>query len=298
MRSTLLLLSLLISLFVSKPLDCLAQKNDSLLLPPVSQKKLNTLIWTSSASYAVSMAGLYHLWYKDSKQQSFRFFNDNREWKQMDKVGHFFSSFYLSYGSSRAMQWAHVPERKADLIGASIGFLLLVPVEIFDGFSDAYGASTGDLIADATGPLLYLGQKRLWNEIRIYPKYSFHTTKYASIRPNVLGDNYISQSIKDYNGQTYWFSFDVDKFTRFPSWLNIAVGYGAEAMVYAHDRQNRQQGYDAYRQYYVSIDFDLTSIKTNSKAVKTLLFFANMIKLPAPAISFSKKGTTLHPFYF
>ncbi|MBT1703498.1 YfiM family protein [Fulvivirgaceae bacterium PWU20] len=244
------------------------------------------------------MAGLYHLWYKDSEQQSFRFFNDNREWKQIDKIGHALSSFYLSYGASKALQWTQMPEKKCDLVGASLGFLLLVPIEIFDGFSEAYGASTGDLIADAGGSLLYLGQKKLWNEPRIFPKFSFHTTRYASIRPNTLGDSYLSQVLKDYNGQTYWLSFDIDKFIQFPKWLNLAAGYGAEGMVYARDLQNRLQGYRAYRQYYLSLDFDLKSIKSKSKVVNTLLFFANIIKLPAPAFSFSNNGTTFRALYF
>ncbi|NJM25882.1 MAG: DUF2279 domain-containing protein, partial [Bacteroidia bacterium] len=110
---------------------------------------------------------------------------------------------------------------------------MLVPVEIFDGFSDAYGASAGDLIADAAGPLLYLGQKALWQEVRIHPKFSFHQTRYAPMRPDLLGDNLTSEVLKDYNGQTYWLSVDVDKFIQFPRWLNIAVGYGAEEMITA-----------------------------------------------------------------
>ncbi|MBA4058134.1 MAG: DUF2279 domain-containing protein, partial [Marivirga sp.] len=104
---------------------------------------------------------------------------------------------------------------------------------------------------------------------------------------------------KDYNGQTYWLSFDMDKFIRFPKWLNLAGGYGAEGMIYARDEQNIAAGYPpAYRQYYISIDFDLRAIKTRSKALNTLIFIASMIRLPAPAIEFSSKGTKFHAFYF
>jgi uncharacterized protein YfiM (DUF2279 family) len=244
------------------------------------------------------MAGLYKVWYKDSPHQSFAFFNDNAEWKQVDKAGHFFSSFYLSYSTKRALKWSGINSPKSDRISAVTAFLMLVPVEIFDGFSSAYGASTGDLAADAGGAALFYIQQMAWREVRIYPKFSFHFTDYAPLRPQVLGGSVPSQILKDYNGQTYWLSFDVDKFIRFPKWLNLAVGYGADQMIYARDFQNKQQGYYPYRQLYLSLDLDLTSIKTRSKALRTLIFVANMIKIPAPTLTFSKKGAGFKSFYF
>jgi hypothetical protein len=265
----------------------------------VNKKRLNRVVWSSTAAYGATLVGLHQLWYKDSQRQSFRFFNDNQEWKQVDKLGHFFSGFYLSYGASRALKWCNVPDQKAALAGALTGFAVMVPIEIMDGFSDAYGASSGDLIANASGSLLYLGQTRLWNEVRIYPKYSFHHTNFAKQRPNVLGDSFFSEALKDYNGQTYWLSFDVDKFTRFPKWLNVAIGYGAEGMIYARDHQNIENGFDKpYRQYYLAIDFDLTAIRTRSKVLKTMLFLANMLKLPSPALEFSRGRARFHTFAF
>jgi hypothetical protein len=275
---------------------CMAQ--DSLDSNEIKKKRLNTFVITSSTAYAASMTGLYQLWYKDSKHQSFRFFNDNAEWKQVDKAGHLFSSFYLSYGAQHCLRWSGLENKKATLISSATAFLMLVPIEVFDGFSDAYGASKGDLIADAGGAALFYGQQSLWSEVRIYPKFSFHPTSYAALRPAVLGDHAVSELFKDYNGQTYWLSFDMDKFMRFPKWLNVAVGYGAEDMVFARDAQNYQAGYNPYRQFYFSLDLDLTALKTRSKVLKTLIFMANMIRIPAPSISFSTKGTKFHALYF
>jgi hypothetical protein len=265
----------------------------------VNNRRLRTVVIGSAAAYTVTLAGLNSLWYADSKRQSFRFFDDNSEWKQVDKLGHFYSAFYFSYGMSRVLQWSRVPASKADLIGAITGFAVLVPVEIFDGFSDAYGASTGDLIADAGGAAFYLAQTRLWKEPRIFPKFSFHRTGYASIRPDLLGDNLAGEILKDYNGQTYWLSVDMDKFIRFPKWLNIAAGYGANDMVFARDNQNRAAGYNPYRQYYIGFDFDPSAIRTRSKVIKTLLFVANLIKIPAPALEFSSRhGVRVHALAF
>ncbi|HYI78258.1 MAG TPA: DUF2279 domain-containing protein, partial [Chryseolinea sp.] len=114
-----------------------------------------------------------------------------------------------------------------------------------------------------------------------------------------LGNDLPSELLKDYNGQTFWLSVDMDKFIKFPRWLNFAAGYGAEGMIYARDYQNAEAGYpEPYRQYYLSIDFDLRAIRSRSKAVNTLLFFANMIKIPAPTLEFSKDGVKFKPLYF
>ena len=268
-------------------------------LSTINKKRLRTFTLGATVGYSISLVGLSHLWYSDSESQSFRFFNDNAEWKQVDKVGHFFSAYYFSYGASSALQWSKVDQNKADLIGALIGFGVLLPIEILDGFSEAYGASVGDLAANAAGSAFFLGQSRLWGEPRIHPKFSFHRTRYAKLRSSLLGGDFSSEILKDYNGQTFWLSFDMDKFIRFPKWLNIAAGYGAEGMIHARDLQNVEAGYDRpYRQYYLSIDFDLTSIKSRSKAINTLLFIANMIKIPAPALEFSHKGVKFHSLYF
>jgi hypothetical protein len=69
-------------------------------------------------------------------------------------------------------------------------------------------------------------------------------------------------------------------------------------MIYATDHANTGAGFNPYRQYYLSIDFDLTAIKSKSKVINTLIYFANMIKLPTPALEFSHHGVKAHALYF
>jgi uncharacterized protein YfiM (DUF2279 family) len=284
-------------LLLISPTLSVAQSSDS--ISHINKKRLRGFVITSSVAYTVSLAALSQLWYSNSPSQPFQFFNDNAEWKQVDKVGHTYSAYQLSATTAQALRWCGVSPRKSDIIGAISGFAMLVPIEILDGKSQAYGASPGDLIADAVGAGVYLGQSLLWKEQRIISKFSFHRTSYPPLNPDLLGNGMPSEIIKDYNGQTYWLSVDMDKFMKFPRWLNLAAGYGAEGMVYARDQQNIEAGYEPpYRQYYISLDFDLTCIKTRSKAVKALIFFANMIKIPAPTLEFSSKGVRFHALYF
>lgn len=291
-RASYILCMVLLSAFsIIRPVS--AQRDSTL-----NRKKLRTLVISSGAGYLAGIAGLNYVWYKNTERQSFRFFNDNAEWKQMDKAGHFFSSFQLSALPARALKSCNLDERRSDLYGALTGFLLTLPVEVMDGFSDGYGASVGDAVADAAGPAFYLVQQLGWRETRIHPKLSFHRTHYPPLRPELLGDNFAGEVVKDYNGQTFWLSFDVDKFTVFPRWLNLAAGYGAEDMVYARDGENRAAGYDPCRQYYLAVDIDLTAVRTRSRAVRTLIYIANMVRFPAPALEFSRKRVKFHALYF
>jgi hypothetical protein len=264
-----------------------------------SKKRFNTLIIGASAAYAGGMVGLNQLWYKNQERQSFQFFNDNPEWKQVDKIGHFYSAFHLSHVTQRAFLWTGTSEKNSALIGAITGFALLAPIEVFDGYSKAYGASTGDLVADAAGSLFFYGQQSLWNEIRIYPKFSYHHSEYAVLRSDILGNTTSSRILKDYNGQTHWLSFDLDKFaSSAPKWLNVSVGYGAEEMIYGRDPQNIEYGLNPHRQFYLAIDPDLTAIRTKKKTLRTILFLVNMIKLPAPTLEWSRKEFHFHGLYF
>lgn len=268
----------------------------------VNKKKLIFVSAGAGALYTVSLVGLDRLWYKNSPQTKFHFFNDNKEWNQLDKCGHFYSSFYLSTIGIDLLKWAGLPQKKAILIDYILGVALLTPIEILDGYSSAYGASWGDEVADAAGDVFVLGQYLLWKELVLYPKFSFHLTHYAHLRPNVLGSTVVERMIKDYNGQTYWLSIPIKRWfmknSKFPEWLSVAFGYSAKGMVYADPVINAQNGYSSYRQFFISPDINFRKLKVKSKAVKTFFYLIDLIHIPLPALEYNKKGIKLHPLYF
>ena len=145
----------------------------------------------------------------------------------------------------------------------------------------------------------------IWNEQRIIPKFSFHTTKYADLRPELLGKSVSEQILKDYNGQTYWLSANLRSFmpdSRVPKWLNIALGYGAEGMLSATPSSDvglALPDYERYRQFYLSLDVDLTKIDTKSTLLRTLFSLFNTIKIPAPTFEIrGSQGVKFHWIYF
>ncbi|WP_034257028.1 DUF2279 domain-containing protein [Adhaeribacter aquaticus] len=266
----------------------------------------NRLIWGSAAlatGYTTSLIVLSNTWYSKADRTSFHFFNDNHEWKQMDKIGHFWGAFHQSRLGVDFLKSANVPEKKAIIWGGLLGVVLQSPIELLDGYVASYGASLGDLGANALGSAAVIAQQLKWGQLRVIPKYSFRPTPFAANRPNVLGSTFSEQLLKDYNGQTYWLSADISAFlpktSRYPKWLNIAFGYGANGMVHAHDLTNQQAGYTSYRQYYLALDLNLLNIKTQNKFLKGVFYVLSVVHLPAPAVEYNRhQGIRIHPIYF
>lgn len=288
------------SVFAQNKFDNFLKPADSL-----DQNKLKILILAESALVTSGLIGLHQLWYKNYPKSDFHFINDNSEWLQMDKVGHVFSSYHIGRASAESFKWAGASKKTQLIYGATLGFSFLSVVEIFDGYSAEWGASTGDVIANASGTILFIGQELIWKEQRITPKFSFHQTEYASLRPNVLGSSFSEQIMKDYNGQTYWLSANIKSFcknSKIPKWLNLAVGYGADGMITGNETQlntflSPQQ--TRIRQFYLSFDVDLTKINTKSHILKTFFSIFNTIKIPAPTIEINSSGKfKFHSLYF
>jgi len=264
------------------------QKSDT-----VNQVRINGVYIAESALAVSTLLALDQLWYADYPRSKFHFINDNKDWMQMDKFGHLLSAYHIGKLGMSALNWAGASKKNQLIYGATSGFAFLTAVEILDGFSSEWGASTGDIIANASGAALLIGQELLWDEQRILFKYSFHQTSYAPQRPGTLGANFYEEMLKDYNGQTYWISANIWSFNKqsnFPKWLNIAIGYGAEGMLYSRYQNQKENIPTPFRQFYASLDIDLTKIKTKSKFLKGLFNAINFIKIPAPAIEITSNG--------
>jgi len=265
-------------------------------------KRLKTVIIAESVGYTGVMLGLNQLWYKNEPRSSFHFFNDNKEWNQMDKIGHGTTAYYVGKAGYDVLKWSGVSRKKSIFYGGSLGLFFLTSVEIFDGYSSAWGFSWGDVAVNTAGSGLFIAQQLAWNEQRVLLKYSFHRSNYWQLRPKALGENITQNAIKDYNGQTYWLSINIASFlgknNQFPKWLNLALGYGADGMLGAFNN-NLFPNYKRQRQYYISLDVDLTRIKTKSKFLNTVLGTFGFVKFPFPTIEFNTKGsTTFYGIYF
>lgn len=276
--------------------------------PEYNKSRVKLLSYSLAGAYAASMAGLYQLWYKDYPLTKFHYFDDNDEWLQYDKIGHFGSAYYVGKWGIGLYDWTGMNHKKAVWIGGSLGMLFTTSIEIFDGYSSQWGFSWGDMIANTSGYILLMSQELLWDEQRITIKFSFHTSEFAKYRPDQFGTSFPEHLFKDYNGTTTWLSGNIHSFlkkdSKFPKWLNLAVGYGVEGLTGANENVLEYNGkpipyFDRYRQYYISPDIDLTKIKIRSKFLHSLFGVFGFLKLPAPAIEFnSLNKTKFHILYY
>ncbi len=266
--------------------------------------------------YGGTMVGLYSAWYSNYPQTHFHFFDDNNEWKQVDKAGHAYSAYIESYGSMELWRWAGVSRNQRIWLGGLSGAAYQTIIETLDGFSAGWGWSWGDFGANMFGSGLLTGQELAWNEQRIRFKFSFHPKSYGSpdltMRANdIYGKSWSERMIKDYNGQTYWLSANLKAFmpdSNLPPWLSVAFGYGADGMFGAENNVGKNDAGEVifdrrdiarYRQYYISPDIDLTRIKTNSKFLKLTFGVLNAFKFPLPSLEYNSKGKiAFHALHF
>ncbi len=273
----------------------------------IHSKRFYLFTGATLTGYSATMFSLNQLWYKNYSHSSFHFFDDSGEWLQMDKAGHGFSSYYLSNMLSKGFSWTGMNRKSSVLWGTGIAFVAMSSIEIFDGYSSKWGASWTDVSANLCGGLLFASQELAFKKQVFRLKFSFHPSGWATYRPDALGDNVIQQIVKDYNGQTYWLSGNMKSITGFkgiPAWLNISIGYSGEEMLGGNDNLDvswefaQGQTPVRYRQYYLSLDADLTRLKVKNRLVKGLLSIFNSIKIPFPALVYEKNKLKINPLYF
>lgn len=302
--SRIFLIVFLITIYPGSIQKAAAQSTNS----TINESRFRTVIISEAAVSTLTMIGLHYLWYKKFPKSRFHLFNDNNEWLNMDKVGHATTAYNVSGIQYDVMRWSGVNNRNAAWIGGLTALGMQTIVEIFDGFSQKWGFSKGDMLANIAGSALFVGQQLGWGEQRMRLKFSFHKTIFSKYNPSELGSNKWQRWIKDYNGQTYWLSVNPSSFlsanTSFPSWLNVSLGYGADGMIGARTNPSKIGDKDIpefkrYRQFYLSLDADLKRIDQNANGPQTLLSLPNILKIPAPALEFKKDSAVkFHLLYF
>ena len=164
--SSILTLALFLGLFVDLGSELQAQnKTPFFQRSDTLNKKRRTAVYVTEAALGTAaLIGLNELWYSQYPRSSFKSLNDNSQWMQMDKFGHIFSSYYIGKMGMDALAWAGETKKNQLIYGATLGFVFLTTIEVLDGFSEEWGFSTGDAMANALGTGLLVGQELLWDE--------------------------------------------------------------------------------------------------------------------------------------
>lgn len=216
----------------------------------------------------------------------------------MDKMGHANAAYNIGRGYYDLMRWSGVNNNQSAWIGGAVGLVFLTSIELFDGFSNGWGFSWGDMAANMAGAGLFWGQQFGWQEQKISMKVGWRKSIYPQYRPDLLGKSIPQQMLKDYNGQHAWLSFNIASLLPvgpdFPKWLNFAVGYSGNGMIGGHnnpdfrDASGRKIVLDRYPQVYLGLDIDLPRVPTRYRGLSTLGHAIQFIKVPAPSLEFNR----------
>ena len=266
-----------------------------------SLHRLRTIAVTTSIStvWAGSIIGLSSIWYSDANKTSFHFFDDSKNWLQMDKVGHIYTANKISCLTGDLYVWGGMKNKPAALTGFGIGVGYQLSFEFLDAYSSDWGFSWSDLGANILGSSVYLAQQLVWEEQRILLKFSTHPTEYAQYRPDVLGSGFGERLLKDYNGQTYWLSASPGAFMKnggFPKWLCFSVGYSVDEKLVGDQENYIHFGnspptalneFNSKRELLFSLDIDFSQFKIKRPWLRALVKQFNYLKVPFPAVIIS-----------
>jgi hypothetical protein len=306
------------------PLASLSAQNWRFLEPADSLDpgRFWTCAGIGAGLYTGASIGLYHAWYKGHELTGFHTFDDWGEWKDMDKAGHILSAYAEAALSFRGARWTGLDRRKSLWVATGVSLLIQSTIEVMDGFSAKWGFSWYDMGANLVGTGAFVGQELAWQEQRILFKASNHGYNYPdhlvypvgggppmSLRQRadeLYGSTYAEIFLKDYNALRVWASVNPHAFLSgskpgwLPPWLNIAVGYSGGNLYggfeNAWDGPNGERYvldptlFPRHRQFYLSLDADLSRIPTRSNVLRTVFHLLNWVKVPAPALEFNSLG--------
>ncbi|MCU7494500.1 MAG: DUF2279 domain-containing protein [Ignavibacteria bacterium] len=256
--------------------------------------------------YLGAIVGLHinqrNAWWKDNRQ-AFHFQEDWFSAVQVDKAGHFFGGYITSYVMGEGLLASGISYESSAIWGSALALAYQTYVETEDGFAKQWGFSPSDWYFDLLGASFFLAQH--YNPLlqNVTPKWQFVPSEWTG-KPIILRPRTF---IDDYNSSTFWYSVDVYNLLNengkkyWPKWLNLAVGYGGDA-IDANPDPNGPPDQLSVRRYVLGLDLNLVRLLPSGGwfwnwARQSL----NYIKLPAPAVEFTEKGTkfyVLYPFRF
>jgi hypothetical protein len=269
-----------------------------------SLNKKRVLILASSESVVTigTFTALNSIWYKDYPKSKFHFFNDSKNWLQMDKLGHAYTTYQVASAQKDIWLWTGCKPKSASIIGVTSAWTYQLILEILDGRSAEWGFSNADLLSNSIGAGLFLGQEFAFNEQRLRFRIGYKASPFAALRPNVLGSNWSERLLKDYNAQSYWIgvrpALFLNENTKFPKWLELDFGYSVNAKIIGDKNfyQTSTTDYYAEREFAFSLDIDWEKLPIKNKTMKKIVKPLNSIKIPFPALFW--RGKTCYLGFF
>jgi hypothetical protein len=212
-----------------------------------------------------------------SATQSFRIRDNWDESLSANYFGHAIAGYYISYVSTQAFIASGISYKLAPVYGALTGLGYQVYVEVLDGFGSDFSLSPYEMYANVLGVTYFTLSQYIPSLQNWTPKYSYWPSTWYGQLPKAASQT----PIDDYSAWNFWVSGNINNITNgslkpfWPSWLNVAVGYGARNLGYP----------DESRLITLSLDYDLVKLLPDgSNSWNWFKQTLNFVKLPSPTI--------------
>lgn len=245
------------------------------------------------------------------EQTAFKFEEDGDYAFYVDKAGHFYGTWVMSHFLRETFLWSGFNYKTSYWLGAMTGLAYSTYVEILDGYGKNWGFSPSDFYCDVLGTAFSIGQLYVPFLQNFTPKFHYIPSPWFGERTRTPSEIMID----DYSSQVFWLSVNVhnllsDNLKKYwPSWLQLSFGYTARNLCNIDSPEGNAHHYDQTGRwtkgdpkFIVALDYDLVKLLPgDGKFWGWLKQSLNVLKLPSPAIEFSKNRTNfylLYPFKF
>ena len=275
------------------------------LLPAVDTSGINSgRLWLVGGGLAAANAGIMAYYFttyygENSKTTKWHTFNDWYNWDlNVDKLGHVWATQMYSRTLARMFRWTGMSEPSSAIWGAGVGLLFQFEMENTDAMYKDWGFSWIDMGANTLGAIWPVLQQQ-------YPALRSVNLKMWYRPSRLLTQHWVNYVLKDYEGFKYWLTLSLwdvlpaSLKPYWPSWLGIAVGYGAQnTMLGKNTYHNRPDNIGlGDQEWYLALDYDLRKLPGDTPLLRFLKEELNLFHLPAPAIRFTP-STVFFGLYF
>lgn len=224
-----------------------------------------------------------HTWWKD-RRNYFKFAMDGYYARNVDKVSHIYTANLITEGTAALYEWTGISPKKSLFYGAATALAYETYIEINDGFAPNWGFDWEDMGANFAGALYPF----LQNAIPVLKNFTFKW----SFKPRWLKGKVENTDdlLDDYTNMTFWLGVSPSGLLpksiskHYPAFLGFALGLSIQNASHVKGSHN------AYREWFLSFDYDLTKLPGDTQFLKKLKKILNFYHFPAPAVRISPSG--------
>jgi hypothetical protein len=240
---------------------------------------------------AVAGAGVFtamHIYYKNTwwveQRKYFKYAEDGYYARNIDKLSHIYTANVFTVITAEAYEWTGINPTKSLLYGSITALAYETYIEINDGFAPNWGFDWGDMAGNIFGAIYPHIQKHV-------PVMQNFTFKW-SVKPEWLRGKVENTDdlLDDYTNMTFWLGISPEGLLPkkmadlYPGFLGIAIGMSIKNASHVSGSTN------AYTEWFISLDYDMTKLPGNSDFMKKLKKILNFYHFPAPAVRVSPSG--------